>query len=139
MNLRAILLIGACFASTSALAQKTAGAKGDNPAEMRAKREAAEIADNWASAPVQEVTKSHADKISVGGRTIGYTATAGTLTIRDAAGKPMASIFYTAYTVPGAHRPVTFIYNGGPRFLDPLAAYGLVRPGPRPHHQSRGL
>jgi carboxypeptidase C (cathepsin A) len=46
-----------------------------------------------------------------------YTATAGTLTIRDVSGKPKASIFYTAYTADGApsgRRPVMFFYNGGP-------------------------
>ena len=50
-------------------------------------------------------------------RTIPYTATAGTLTIRDVAGKPKASIFYTAYTADGApssQRPIMFFYNGGP-------------------------
>ena len=53
----------------------------------------------------------------VDGRTLTYTATAGTLTIRDAAGKPNASIFYTADTLDGAagsRRPITFFYNGGP-------------------------
>jgi carboxypeptidase C (cathepsin A) len=53
----------------------------------------------------------------VGGRALKYTATAGTLTIRDTTGKPQASIFYTADTldgVPGSRRPVTFFYNGGP-------------------------
>jgi carboxypeptidase C (cathepsin A) len=53
----------------------------------------------------------------VSGRVLPYTATAGTLTIRDTAGKPKASIFYTAYTVNGAptgHRPIMFFYNGGP-------------------------
>lgn len=46
-----------------------------------------------------------------------YTSTAGTLTLRDPAGKPIASMFYVAYTVDGgnpAHRPLTFFYNGGP-------------------------
>jgi carboxypeptidase C (cathepsin A) len=47
-----------------------------------------------------------------------YTATAGTLTIRDDDAKPIASVFYVAYTADGVkdyrHRPVTFFYNGGP-------------------------
>ncbi|HLK25319.1 MAG TPA: peptidase S10, partial [Caulobacteraceae bacterium] len=43
-----------------------------------------------------------------------YTATAGTLTIRDDDGKPTASMFYVAYTTGGPRRPVTFLYNGGP-------------------------
>ena len=55
--------------------------------------------------------------VSIGGHTIKYTATAGTLVIRDDKNEPQASVFYVAYTVdtgkPGK-RPVTFLYNGGP-------------------------
>jgi carboxypeptidase C (cathepsin A) len=71
----------------------------------------------WAVAPVEERTVSKRGSVTVDGRSLKYTATAGTLTIRDAAGKPTTSIFYTADTldgVPGARRPVTFFYNGGP-------------------------
>jgi len=54
----------------------------------------------------------------IGGRTIPYSATAGTLTIRDDDGKPTGSFFYVAYTADGdghgSRRPVTFFYNGGP-------------------------
>jgi carboxypeptidase C (cathepsin A) len=60
--------------------------------------------------------------VTVAGRRLPYTASAGTLTIRDSEGKPTASMFYTAYTLdgpkpgstPGTKRPVTFFYNGGP-------------------------
>jgi carboxypeptidase C (cathepsin A) len=55
--------------------------------------------------------------LTVGGRTIHYTATAGNLLIRDEQGKPNASLFYVAYTEDGVdarNRPVTFFYNGGP-------------------------
>jgi carboxypeptidase C (cathepsin A) len=75
---------------------------------------AAEAAAEWANAPVEEraVSTRHAIK------GMKYTATAGTLTIRDVAGKPNASIFYTAYTLDGHQndnqRPVMFLYNGGP-------------------------
>ncbi len=71
----------------------------------------------YADAPVDERGVSTRHSVTVGGRTVPYTATAGTLTIRDNAGKPKASIFYTAYTVDGvsgSHRPITFFYNGGP-------------------------
>lgn len=56
--------------------------------------------------------------IQLGGQTIAYTATAGTILLKDDKGEPTASVFYTAYTRSGtgdtAARPVTFIYNGGP-------------------------
>ena len=77
-------------------------------------REAAAV---WNGAPVEERTVSTRHSASVDGRNIPYTATAGTLTVRDDAGKPIASIFYTADTadgVAGSRRPVTFFYNGGP-------------------------
>lgn len=52
------------------------------------------------------------------GRTLHYTATAGTLLIRDGEDEhPYGSMFYVAYTLDGADpntRPVTFLYNGGP-------------------------
>jgi len=71
----------------------------------------------YADAPVDERTVSTRHSAAVDGRTLPYTATAGTLTIRDNAGKPKASIFYTAYTLDGSptsRRPVMFFYNGGP-------------------------
>ena len=71
----------------------------------------------YADAPVDERGVASRHSVAVGGRVLPYTATAGTLTIRDNTGKPKASIFYTAYTVdgvPGTRRPITFFYNGGP-------------------------
>jgi carboxypeptidase C (cathepsin A) len=71
----------------------------------------------YADAPVDEKLVSTKHSVRVGGQILPYTATAGTLTVRDVVGKPRASIFYTAYTLDGArggNRPVTFFYNGGP-------------------------
>ena len=69
-----------------------------------------------ATAPIRELAKTSRHSANIGGKTIPYTATAGTLTIRDDDGKPTASMFYVAYTVEGrgSNRPVTFFYNGGP-------------------------
>lgn len=55
--------------------------------------------------------------LTANGQTLSYTATAGHLIARDAVGAAEASVFYVAYTLPGADaatRPVTFFYNGGP-------------------------
>src|SRR3954453_15102278 len=67
------------------------------------------------------------------GRTYPYTATAGTLLLRDDEGTVKASVFYIAYTLDGvkdpATRPVTFSFNGGP---GGAAVWGhLGRVGPR--------
>jgi carboxypeptidase C (cathepsin A) len=56
-------------------------------------------------------------EMNLGGRALHYTATAGTLIIRDEEDKPYGSMFYVAYTLDGAEartRPVSFLYNGGP-------------------------
>ena len=55
--------------------------------------------------------------ITVRGKTLRYTATAGRLPIKDATGKINAEMFFVAYTLDGADpakRPLTFSYNGGP-------------------------
>lgn len=77
------------------------------------------IADaDIALAPVAETAKSTHHVVTVQGRPVPYTATAGTLTLRDEDGKPIASMFYVAYVADrpaGAPpRPITFLYNGGP-------------------------
>jgi carboxypeptidase C (cathepsin A) len=57
-------------------------------------------------------------KITIGGVSMPYTATAGTLIIRNTKDLPYASIGYTAYIRSDisdpSHRPITFAYNGGP-------------------------
>src|SRR5579875_1297759 len=55
--------------------------------------------------------------LQLGGRTLAYTARAGTITLRNENDQPTARVFYTAYTLDGAsptRRAVTFLYNGGP-------------------------
>ncbi len=56
-------------------------------------------------------------QLQVNGRVLRYTATAGRLPIKEAAGKTEALMFYVAYTLDGAdpaRRPLTFAFNGGP-------------------------
>lgn len=64
--------------------------------------------------PDAEQTSSANATLHIHGAAVPYRATAGTLTIRDDAGAPTASVFYVAYTAPGPDRPVTFLFNGGP-------------------------
>jgi len=55
--------------------------------------------------------------VTVGGKSIAYTADAGTLVLKDAKGEPTATMSYVAYLANGASatsRPIMFIYNGGP-------------------------
>ncbi|AOK58387.1 peptidase S1 [Burkholderia ubonensis] len=58
-------------------------------------------------------------QVSIGGKVVKYTATAGHLTTIDpVTSQPNAKMFYVAYTQdnpdPSKPRPVTFFYNGGP-------------------------
>jgi carboxypeptidase C (cathepsin A) len=65
--------------------------------------------------PEKPVATHH--EMTLNGKVLKYTATAGTLIIRDEDDKPYGSIFYVAYTLDGADaaaRPVSFLYNGGP-------------------------
>ena len=51
------------------------------------------------------------------GRSLAFTATAGSIRLFDEKGEPQADIAYTAYQLDGADRasrPVTFVFNGGP-------------------------
>lgn len=70
-----------------------------------------------APAPKARTVQTHGS-IEIDGKTIRYTATTGTIILRDKDNQPIGSMFYVAYTKDGvrhlSHRPVTFLYNGGP-------------------------
>jgi carboxypeptidase C (cathepsin A)/subtilisin family serine protease len=56
-------------------------------------------------------------EMKMGSAPLKYTATAGRLPIKNAAGQIEAQMFYVAYTLDGqdaAKRPLTFAFNGGP-------------------------
>ncbi|MBM9402035.1 peptidase S10 [Gluconacetobacter azotocaptans] len=108
-RLAALLLASACLATPAFAADKPAEApKADAP-----KPDAAE-GGQAGLLPADSITRH---RLTIGGRTIAYTAHAGTLSLRDDDGKPGAKVFYVAYTQDGAaaqNRPVSFFFNGGP-------------------------
>lgn len=113
MRLAASLLLLSAAIATPLAAQdkKPEGAKGPTHKEAMV----AEVDQAWAKPPVEEASAVSKGTATVRGVKVPYTATAGTLTIRDDDGKPTASLFYTAYTKDGGgNRPVSFFYNGGP-------------------------
>ena len=84
------------------------------PAEHR---DAAKDADKDAAPIPPEKSSVTHHELAIGGKTLKYTATAGTLLIRDTDDKPYGSMFYVAYALDGTEpgtRPVSFLYNGGP-------------------------
>ncbi|HEX7964373.1 MAG TPA: peptidase S10 [Gammaproteobacteria bacterium] len=71
--------------------------------------------DDAKEAPVPKEDKSVTHhSVSVGGKSIAYDATAGTLLIKNEKDEAVASMFYVAYTAGDGKRPVTFVFNGGP-------------------------
>ena len=53
--------------------------------------------DDIATAPIREIKKTTHHSATISGRPFAYLATAGTLTIRDDDGKPVASQFYVVH------------------------------------------
>lgn len=119
---KAALLAAALLLATPAFAQRpgttTTTKDSTDPKIKHADAMVQDAESAWVRPPVDEHTAaSHGTIATAHAGVIGYTATAGTLTIRDDEGQPTASVFYTAYTADGAPRrtrPVTFFYNGGP-------------------------
>src|SRR3984957_13364833 len=77
--------------------------------------------------------KSVAQAIPVNGKTLHYTATVGTITLKGKEDKPTGVVMYTAYTVDDAnkgsvHRPVTFALNGGPGAASVYLNLGAIGP-----------
>ena len=68
--------------------------------------------------------------LNLGGRQLRYTATAGTLPLRDAKGETTAALFNVAYTQdpPSPNRPITFVFNGGPGAASAFLNLGAIGP-----------
>jgi carboxypeptidase C (cathepsin A) len=82
--------------------------------------------------PIQEETATTRHSVRVGEVEVRYTATAGTLLLREEVGTPKASIFYVAYTRDWdgdrSERPLTFAFNGGPGSSSVWLHLGLLGP-----------
>lgn len=84
------------------------------PAEP-AKPEGPDAEEHFDVAEVPPVVTHH--QLSLGGKALSYTATAGRLPIKRGDGKIEAEMFFVAYTLDGqdsGKRPLTFAFNGGP-------------------------
>ena len=65
---------------------------------------------------------------TVDGRTLKYTVTVGSLPVRDEKGNKTAEVVFTAYTIAGKDRPVTFALNGGPGASSVYLNLGAIGP-----------
>jgi carboxypeptidase C (cathepsin A) len=91
-------------------------------------------ADATASQTQSSIKTEH--RLSEPGISLPYEAVAGTLTLRDEAGRPQFSIFYTEDRVDakrGQGRPIIFLWNGGPGWSSiwlRMGSFGPVRVKP---------
>jgi carboxypeptidase C (cathepsin A) len=81
--------------------------------------------------PREGLTES-SHTITVDGAKLAYTATAGTLPLKEEDGKVTANVFFVAYTKAGvedlARRPITFAFNGGPGSASVWLHLGILGP-----------
>jgi carboxypeptidase C (cathepsin A) len=113
------------LASTSAAAQESA-----KPAVANERAADKKAADSTLIAllPADSVTQH---TVEVADRRLAYTATAGTLPVRNDKGEETALVYYTAYVQTGAKpadRPITFVFNGGPGAASAYLQLGLAGP-----------
>jgi carboxypeptidase C (cathepsin A) len=95
-----------------------------------------------ASEPVSAPSAPHPDdklsithgEVSIEGKLLKYEATAGTMSMKDEAGKARANFFFVAYRNEAidasdlAMRPITFVFNGGPGAAAVWLHLGAVGP-----------
>jgi len=91
-----------------------AGQKAGAPANRGANAPGAPPNAEQHRLPPDSTTKQTLD---LPGRSLAFSATAGSIRLFDDKGEPQADIAYTSYQLDGvdrAPRPVTFVFNGGP-------------------------
>jgi len=107
--------------SPSPSGQKGGGRRGDAAA-------ATPSATDQHRLPPDSTTKQ---TLALPGRTLAFTAIAGSIRLFDDKGEPQADIAYTSYTLDGADqatRPVTFLFNGGPGASSAWLQFGDAGP-----------
>ena len=97
------------------------GGRAGNPASPAAAAEEHRL-------PPDSTTKQ---TLALPGRTLAFTATAGSIRLFNEKREPQADIAYTAYQLDGqdSHtRPVTFVFNGGPGASSAWLQFGNLGP-----------
>jgi carboxypeptidase C (cathepsin A) len=69
-----------------------------------------------------------AQSIQLDGKALNYTVTVGTIPVYDKDAKKSGEVVYTAYTIEGSDRPVTFAMNGGPGAASVYLNLGAIGP-----------
>src|SRR5271170_5084557 len=117
-------LLLACVAATSISSPASAQADKDKPS---AEKPAAKETEKSALPPLP--ADAHVQQsIQFDGKPLKYLVTVGTLPVRDSEGKTSGEVVFTAYTVEGSDRPVTFALNGGPGASSVYLNFGAIGP-----------
>jgi carboxypeptidase C (cathepsin A) len=124
----------ACVLGCLAFPFATAWSQGDKPAAGADKPAADKAAADKTTLPPLPADAHVSQQVQLDGKTLKYTVTVGSLPVRDKDGKEAGAVVYTAYTVEGDNRPVTFAFNGGPGASSVYLNFGAI--GPR--HMSAG-
>ena len=104
------------------------GQKGPDPAKRQG-----DTANSAATAEQHRLPPDSTTKqtLALPGRTLAFTATAGSIRLFNDKGEPQADIAYTAYQLDGTElrtRPVTFLFNGGPGAASAYLHLGAAGP-----------
>jgi carboxypeptidase C (cathepsin A) len=117
--LLAVLIL--VFGGSGAGAQETKPAPPPAAADAKDKDKAA---DKEAPLPADAHV---AQSIQLDGKPLHYTVVVGTLPVNDNA-KKIGDVVFTAYTIEGQDRPVTFALNGGPGAASVFLNFGAIGP-----------
>jgi carboxypeptidase C (cathepsin A) len=99
------------------------------PQEARPKADASPAAEARATPEAKVWTTRH--EIRIGGGVLAYTATAGTMLIKNDKDEAIALFGFTAYVKDGGDprtRPIMFAYNGGPGSASAWLHMGILGP-----------
>jgi carboxypeptidase C (cathepsin A) len=116
-------LLGAALAIVFAFASPPAAHAGENHAGENKDAESDKPAFTPFPADAHIRQSTH-----VAGKSLSYTVTVGSLPVKDAKGKTTGEVVFTAYTVDGKDRPVTFALNGGPGASSVYLNLGAIGP-----------
>src|ERR1700719_2395441 len=125
---RTVLALLTAVAATAAFAQEQPGRPAGERGHAEPGRQEQNAPGVLSLIPVDAVTEHSID--AARGK-LTYTATAGTFSLFDQSGERSAAVFYTAYVAKNdnhAARPLTFVFNGGPRAASAFLHLGVVGP-----------
>lgn len=108
---------------------RAAARQGEGAAPKPADKPAEASARAPAALPAADATTRHT--VALSGRSLSFTATVGTVRLKDDAGQPEADIEYIYYRLDGADaatRPIALLFNGGPGSASAFLHLGAAGP-----------